>query len=323
MPKRARSRVGHQRPKKKKVEEGVAAEEESDDLEEGEDDEEETPPAPEPGAAPASSPAPDPAPVLMTRLQELEQEHNAACAKAVTVIKRWLKTVDTYFNKSNGGFLWEETSVVKRNLDRLRAIDAERDEAENFADYKKNEVMSYKNWEILRRAAAKFPRRASYARQRDLARERLQKLRLSWFTGEYQAADRRPKRGATVEEQVGMIMLQVGLAEAIQWVHARDLREELNPDYESPEAIASREEAKAQAAARHRETVRARIERVLQAERDGSRPRADRSFMMDLNFCSDRGLVPELLREMGECLCVRAGIERVSDRCEMCRAEAV
>ena len=68
--------------------------------------------------------------------------------------------------------------------------------------------------------------------------------------------------------------------------------------------------------------IRERVERVLQDEKDGRRKRSERSLMLHLNFCSDRGLVQELLREMGECLCVRAGIERVSDRCEMCRADA-
>ena len=51
MPKKKRSRGGHQRPKKRKLEQTVAIEEDADDADVGdgaEEAEEEPPPAPEP-----------------------------------------------------------------------------------------------------------------------------------------------------------------------------------------------------------------------------------------------------------------------------------
>ena len=113
--------------------------------------------------------------------------------------------------------------MVERNLARLKAMDEEHDRAEDFVRYKLKEYQMTKTWLILSRAARKYPGRTSYARQRNAARERLHKHRMSIVRGEHRQA--RPGRDLPVEKQVEVLIREVGLAKAIQWVHVRDLRE--------------------------------------------------------------------------------------------------
>ena len=320
MPKRKRSSVGHRRPKKKKVEQGVAVEEESDDLEEEEEPENpaSTPP-PQPEDAPPQPPhthaAAVPEPLFRSPLEILEEERDAACHKAVVVIRRWLKTVDTHFN-DDGEFLWRDRSVVLRNLKRLREMDAERDAAEDYADFKQKEVAAYKSVRILRRLARRFPRNASYARQADLAQKRLTNLRRAYRDGEHRCADRRPRRDATVEDQIGILMLQVGLAEAIQWVHTRDLRENLYSD--APRETVAEQRARG---TRHaREHFRTLVHARLEKEKEDPSLRDSRKDMLSWSgsdLVDTRECIFDALREMGECLCPRQSRQS----CEMCRAE--
>lgn len=305
--------IGMNKPKKKKVEAGPSVSEEpvaDDDFETFEA-------APDPAFF---EPDPEPTPAIpvmpvrsLTRVEELEAERNQAAKKAITVIKRWLKTVDTYFNE-DPGFLWRECSDVKRNLTRLQHIDEERDKAEDFADYKEKEVIMYKNWAVLRRMANKFPNKSSHARQRDVARARLNALRWSWQTGEYHAADRRPQRGANLADQIGIIMLQVGLAEARQWVHASALREDLYSDERPP----TRSEVLARAAANTKEHYRRLVHKRLQQEQVDPSLRWSRPDMLcwtDSELVDMRACIIDALREVGECLCRGPG----AGTCEMCR----
>ena len=325
MPKKKRSSVGHKRPKKKKMEQGVTAEEESDGPEEGEEAEETiAPPPPQP-----ENPPPDPVPQaphvheplpFKTPLQMYEEERNAACHKAVVVIRRWLKTVDTYFN-DDGSFLWRERSVVLRNLERLRQMDAERDAAEDYADFKQKEFAAYKSVTILRRLANTFPRDTYYARQRDWANQRLRNLQHSYINGEHRCADRRPRRDASVEDQMGILMLQVGLADVIQWVHMRDLREDLFSDAPR-ETVAEQHTRGARDAREHyRQLVHARLEK----EKDDPSLRDSRKDMLAWTgsaLVDKRECIFDALREMGECLCPRArpGAGHGSrPQCEICQ----
>lgn len=224
MPKKARKAIGGPRPKKKKVQEAETVEEEPDDEDEDEEAEEAPPPPPPEAAVPPAEPSP---PALVTApvpslLEMVGAELQSAMHKLDVVNRRWKKTIDTYFN-DDGGFLWREDSVVERNLARLNAMDEEHDRAEDFARYKLKEYQMMKNWHILCRAARKFPRRPSYARQRDLARHRLLEHRMSIVRGEHRQP--RPGRNLPVEEQVAVLIREVGLAKAIQWVHVRDLRQ--------------------------------------------------------------------------------------------------
>lgn len=184
---------------------------------------------------PRSEPGPSsaPAPVLaLTRLAQLEAERDEACRESVRVVRRWLKTVDTHFNGEGGeGFLWHEKSVVLRNLERLEQIDRDRDDAMDWYSYKRKEVSMFKTFMILKRATRKFPNSQRCARQKVLAEKRITALRLAWHMGEYRDPDRRPERNGNLAHQIGLIMLQVGLAAAIQWVHVRDLREEVAREY--------------------------------------------------------------------------------------------
>ena len=155
-------------------------------------------------------------------MEQLSDEVGEAVHKAEVIHRRWKRTLDTYFN-AGGKFLWQEDSVVQRNLARLKQMDEERNAAFDFAEWKIKEYKMEKNCSLLARYAGRFPADASYKRQRDLARERLHKHRLSVIRGEHRKP--RPGRDFTVEEQVELLIREVGMAKAIQWVHVRDLRE--------------------------------------------------------------------------------------------------
>ena len=221
MLKRARSSVGIKRAKKKKVEESRAVEEESEDLADIDEFEDEGLPPTQPPVTHAD-PARESEPIP-TLLEQVEAEAEEALHKAEVIHRRWKKTVDTYFNDGASAWLWKEDSVVQRNLARLKLADEERDAAFDFVEYKIKECRITKTLEILRRYARRFPGNASYKRQRDLARERLHKHRMSIIEDEHR--EPRPERDFSVEEQMELLIKQVGLAKAIQWVHMRGLRE--------------------------------------------------------------------------------------------------
>ena len=327
MPKKARKAIGYQRPKKQKVEHGAPVEEDPDDAQEDEEAENPEPPPPEPDVSDESEA--QPRVLMISRLQELTAERDAAEHELIKVIRRWLKTVDTYFNKSEGGFLWDELSVVQRNLARLEQMDAERDKAEDYHDFKKKEVASYKTWLLLRRAARKRPADASYARQRDWARKRLTALRVSWCMDEHRCPTRRPKREASVEDQVGLLMLQVGLAAAIKWVPVRDLREELgDPEPQAAEAAAQAAPAqrRIEALERDRTQLRASVQRRLDAEKIDPSLRFSRNCMLDWGggcLATECTATPvfHILREMGECVCPFPPQRVGTGTCVMCCAK--
>ena len=218
MPKKVRSTIGCKRAQKKKVEQPEAVAEESDDVEEDEDGEKEDPLPPEPSDGSLSEPAGAQEPTLELVQGELDE----AMHKAEVVHRRWKKTLDTYFNDDNGGFLWKEDSVVERNLARLKQMDEERDAALDFAQYKIREHRMTKTWFILSRYCRRFYMDASYARQRDLAHERLLKHRRSILEDGHR--EPRPERDLSVEGQMELLIRKVGMVKAIQWVHVRDLR---------------------------------------------------------------------------------------------------
>lgn len=151
--------------------------------------------------------------------------------------------------------MFDDLSVVERNFERLDTIDKARDEAEDYHYFKQREVTTYKTWLLLKRASLRVPTNAAYARQRDWARDRLKKLRMSWVMGELRCPTRRPKRDASIRDQKGLLMLQVGLSAAKKWVHVRELREELG-DAEWQAAEAAEREAGVQARAQAEAAMR-------------------------------------------------------------------
>ena len=189
MPKKKRSSVSHRRPKKKKVEQVGAVAEESDDEEDDEEDEEDAeeedalPPQPSLTLPETAACVQEPMPPSLLEL--VQGEVDEAMHKAEVVHRRWKKTLNTYFNDESGRFLWEEGSVVKRNLARLKEMDEERDAAFDFAQYKIREHKMTRTWLLLSRYCRRFYMDASYARQRDLAHERLHRHRMSIVEDEH------------------------------------------------------------------------------------------------------------------------------------------
>ena len=318
MPKKKRSCVGQQRPKKKRIEQAVADAEESDDLDEDGEAEEAVPPSlPEQPSIPCA-PTADSLPIPPPMHVMLEQEKQAAWHEFQTVNRRWRKTIKTHFHADNGGARWATKSELDRVLERLRHADDEHDAAQDQYVRCHVQCVRYRSWRMLKRYSLAQPGKPAIARWRDRAKARYDAARRAALTrGLLDEPRSRPIRDLDLWGAIELVATEVGLAQAFQLVPLSDLRIDLG-EPEPPEAIA---DAKTRADEHYRTLIRGRIERVLQAEKEGSRPRSQRSLMLHLTFCSNRGLVAELLREMGECLCVRPGIERVSDRCEMCRAE--
>ena len=111
-------------------------------------------------------------------------------------------------------------------------------------------------------------------------------------------------------------MLQVGLAEAIQWVHTRDLRENLYSD--APRETVAEQRARG---TRHaREHFRTLVHARLEKEKEDPSLRDSRKDMLlwsGSDLVDTRECIFDALREMGECLCPRQSRQS----CEMCQAE--
>jgi hypothetical protein len=111
-------------------------------------------------------------------------------------------------------------------------------------------------------------------------------------------------------------MLQVGLAEAIQWVHVRDLRGNLVEGYVAP----TRAEVLARAAESSKAIIRNKVHARLEKEKMDPTLRATRENMLcwsRTDLFDQKACIFDALREVGECLCRKPG----RSDCEMCRAE--
>jgi len=316
MPKKVRRAIACPRAKKKKVEQTEAVEDEAGDLEEGEEAEDETPPPPEPCAAPApnadSEALPMPQPMHVT----LEQEEAAAWHQLQVVNRRWRKTIETHFDRATQ---WATKSELDRVLERLRHADDEHDQAEDQYERCRLQRVRYRTYSTLKRQASRFPGHAVAAKLRDDAKAAYDAARSAALTRGLLHDDepvKRPNRGLDIGAAIELVAREVGLATAFQLIPLHELRLGMDGS-ESPEALA---EAKAQSAVLYRSMLRERIEHHLQLEKEGRCRRSERSLMLHTSR-DERGVIVELLREMGECLCHRPGIERVEDRCEICRAE--
>jgi len=318
MPKKVRKAIAGPRAKKKKMEQAEAVEDEADDVEEGEEAEYEIPPAPEPSAAPAPNADSDALPMPPPMHVTLEQERQDALVQVETVHRRWRKTIDTHFNTDNGAH-WKTPSELNRVLQRLQHADDERDKAFDQYERCRLQCVRYRTWRTLTKQARAQPDKLVIARMRDEAKARYDTARRAALSHGLLSEDepvKRPHGGLDVHGAIELVAKEVGLVQAYQLVPLSQLRLGMD-DSESPEALA---EAKAQANVRYREMLRERIEGALQAEKEGRRTRSQRTLMLAPNW-GDRSVIIDILREMGECVCRRPGIEREEDRCEICRAE--
>ena len=227
MPKVGRFSVGSQRPKKKKVEDAAAAEEPSDCMD-GDEEPSAAPPVPPDGMVDTTD--------LWARFdlmqvsmkatldesneaKRLELNVERARLEHEVVNRRWRKTMLHYFN-DNPMLRWATPSEFQRALDRMQQIDDEHDASEDHVIACENENSCHRRWRKLKRRQILGGYGVGDADIEAAARE------LEEASASHGVARERPERKMHGGQVLELIARHAGMAQAFQWVHLSELRQD-------------------------------------------------------------------------------------------------